>query len=137
MVVCLGELTAEQVEAIRERLAAGESSVRAEAARYGVSPAYVSLIRTGQRRSDAGGPVVDAKPSVVLSDERVRELRDRWWGAVDRVALLEARIGELEAEIAEVRLTHQDLAAEFGVSRRYVKSLVEGDARGDAGGRTG
>ena len=51
------KLTAEQVVAIREELAANHHSKRAVAERYGMSVSYVYAIAEGRVRANAGGPL--------------------------------------------------------------------------------
>ena len=137
MVVGLGELTAELVEAMRERLAAGESSVRGEARAHGVSPGLVSRIRTGQAWPDAGGPVESPVDRRVLSDDDVVTMRELWWGSKRRVGEIDAEIEGLLAERDGLRVSLVGLGEQFGVSHRYVKLVVEGEARREAGGPTG
>lgn len=95
-----------QVRELRERAAAGET-LRLLARTYGITPASVTQMVTGQTRIAAGGPIREAKRKVVLSENDVAEIRRL---AADGVA-------------------HVGLARRFGVHPSHISKTVAGQRR--------
>lgn len=102
------KLTPEDASAIRSALAEGVS-VNVICERYPISQQMVSLIQTGRAFADVPGPVLrPARRAEPLSTQQVEEIKQR------------VRAGE----------SRLDVAAEFGVSRWTVDSVMIGRIAG-------
>lgn len=73
------DLTDDQVQDIRERAAAGESS-RSLADTFGIRPEIVTAFLRGDKRPEAGGPLKERRPRLrhgASAEERLEEMRAR------------------------------------------------------------
>jgi DNA-binding transcriptional regulator YdaS (Cro superfamily) len=95
-----------QVRQLRELAAAGED-LRALAAEFGITPASVTQLVTGQYRVAAGGPIREARPRSVLTNDDVAEIR----------------------RLAADGVRQVDLARRYGVHPSHVSDLVSGRRR--------
>jgi DNA-binding transcriptional regulator YdaS (Cro superfamily) len=100
------KLSDAQVRHLRE-LAAADEDLRSLAAEFGITPASVTQLVTGQSRRAAGGPIREAKPRSVLTDKDVAEIR----------------------RLAADGVRQVDLARRYGVHPSHVSDLVRGRRR--------
>ena len=105
------KLTADQVQAIRARYAAGERQA-ALAAAYGVGQRMISSIVTGVRWHSAG-PLI-RRPSV------------RGGACAPRAKLTWEQVDAIRARYAAGGVTQKALGAEYGVHENVIAALIRG-----------
>lgn len=80
------KLSDAQVRQIRELASAGEP-LRSLAEEFGITPASVTQLVTGKTRRGAGGPIREARPVAILTDDDVAEIRRLAADGVSQAAL--------------------------------------------------